>query len=503
MRIDGWLVVGMLAFVCGHAPVAGLTTEAQAAPKGNESRVVTVLYFDNHTRDPNLDVLGKGIADMMVTDLTGVPGLQVVERQRLQTLLDELELQSSSFFDPSTAVKVGRGLGATHAITGAITEYSPRMRIDMRLIEISTAEVAMSGKIVGDKDAFFELQQELSDKFVRALGANAAGAGNNRVDDADTLLQYAKGLEAAERGELKTASDLLAGVVREAPGMTMAQDRYKEVLRKLMQARERRGDLKTGLYDDLVAHADAALRRDPVPLGEAERKVWFAYRELRTKLALWRATSRLGRISGPLAMKPTLAESDQAIFLADVRTYVDGVLAYNDAYRRSSIKTAGGEPLLDGWEQDWDDFSHFDLAEVDREPAEKVLGLGWENNGHQGEHPMGTTRLLAGAMCTSQHRFMWQFTQGKAGWPTVLGLDASLGKSVLAEIDRTLTNVKVLMREKGWNARSAMELHGHYGDCLLAMGRDAEALARWQGALDEFPTADNYDQIEAKIKALL
>src|SRR5262249_24715982 len=54
-------------------------------------RTVVVFYFDNDIGDSNFDYLGKGFADMMVTDLTVVPEIQVVEREKLEAILQELK----------------------------------------------------------------------------------------------------------------------------------------------------------------------------------------------------------------------------------------------------------------------------------------------------------------------------------------------------------------------------------------------------------------------------
>ena len=87
--------------------------DAPAAPP----KRLAVLYFDNHTGDPNYDALGRGIAAMMITDISGVDGVQVVERERLQDLVKEIDAQRSRYFDSSTAVKVGRMAGAEFVVT--------------------------------------------------------------------------------------------------------------------------------------------------------------------------------------------------------------------------------------------------------------------------------------------------------------------------------------------------------------------------------------------------
>ena len=111
MRRLSALVVVLFTLACGGLPVGG---GGEAPVEGAEaytaSTVVTVLYFDNNTNDPAYDVFGKGLADMMITDLSRVDDLAVVERAKLQALIDEMSLQQSDYFDPATAQKLGQGL---------------------------------------------------------------------------------------------------------------------------------------------------------------------------------------------------------------------------------------------------------------------------------------------------------------------------------------------------------------------------------------------------------
>ncbi len=42
-----------------------------------------------------------------------------------------------------------------------------------------------------------------------------------------------------------------------------------------------------------------------------------------------------------------------------------------------------------------------------------------------------------------------------------------------------------------------------YGDCLMVLGRKAQAIAKWQNVLDRFPTCSDFGRIEKKVKAVL
>lgn len=90
-----------------------------SAPAGRNT--VAVLYFNNGTGDPSLDPMRKGIPLLLVTDLSGVPGLSVVERTRLQALAEETTLGASGLVEAGTAPGSGNcsaPVGSSVAISG-------------------------------------------------------------------------------------------------------------------------------------------------------------------------------------------------------------------------------------------------------------------------------------------------------------------------------------------------------------------------------------------------
>jgi hypothetical protein len=62
--------------------------------------------------------LAKGLAAMIIADLSKVPGLKVLEREKVQLLLDEARLGDSGLADPRSAARSGRLLRAEKVIVG-------------------------------------------------------------------------------------------------------------------------------------------------------------------------------------------------------------------------------------------------------------------------------------------------------------------------------------------------------------------------------------------------
>ena len=91
---------------------------------------VAVLDFDYATVQSgvsavfgtNVDV-GKGITDMLVTNLVKSGVYSVIERKAMEKVLAEQNFSNSDRADPNTAAKLARILGVDAIVTGSITQF--------------------------------------------------------------------------------------------------------------------------------------------------------------------------------------------------------------------------------------------------------------------------------------------------------------------------------------------------------------------------------------------
>jgi len=171
---------------------------------------VAVSYFENVDGQKELDPLSKGIADMLITDLTKLSSLKVVEREKLEELLSEIEINKSAYFDKKTAQKLGSGLGAEFILTGSFFMHNGEMRIDTRLLRVETGEVLLADYVSGKKAEFFALQKKLTDKIIKSLKVKP------KKDEEYALLipetksyeafeSYSIGIDAIDNGRLNIA----------------------------------------------------------------------------------------------------------------------------------------------------------------------------------------------------------------------------------------------------------------------------------------------------------
>ncbi len=167
---------------------------------------LAVLPFDANGVDEDLQPLGRGIADMLITDLQRADGVVVVERRQLSQVLRELELQASGFVDPETALQVGQGVGAQRIVTGGITAAIEGMRIDARLVDVASGEVIDAVSAAGAPDDFFALEADIANQLLGKLGSTVQI--EQRQLSLDQALQASQRLDEMENAYVDRLGNL-------------------------------------------------------------------------------------------------------------------------------------------------------------------------------------------------------------------------------------------------------------------------------------------------------
>jgi len=110
--------------------LAALATTASAQPVPRAARpTVALLDFDFGAIQPwwtgNND-LGKQVADMLVDELVNDGTFRVIERKRLEAILNEQNFANSDRTDPSAKLmaRIGKALGVQYLIVGSVTQFS-------------------------------------------------------------------------------------------------------------------------------------------------------------------------------------------------------------------------------------------------------------------------------------------------------------------------------------------------------------------------------------------
>ena len=180
----------------------------------------------------------KGIAEMLVTDLAGQPGLTLVERSRLEEILAELKLGQTKLIDPATAAKVGKLLGAEYLVLGRYLDQLGKLRLSARVVHVQTGAIVAGRSATGKVEDFLEMEQDLAGglrevlQTVKSPAAPVAPKPPRRAAQKikqDVLVAYSAALDAQDRGDKEAAKQLLQKALAIDPGFAPAQDAMKRL----------------------------------------------------------------------------------------------------------------------------------------------------------------------------------------------------------------------------------------------------------------------------------
>lgn len=220
-----------LLFVTVVAAQAARAADPVEKPKPT----VAILYMDYTGKDEQLVVLKKGIAQMLISDLSTVPTVQIVERDRLQDIMDELQLGTSAKIDPATANKLGKLLGARYMVLGGFFDLLGTLRVDARVVEVETGKVIRSVGAQGKEDAFLDIEQKLVADLTTIFTSADIDAppapkapvkppaiARPKAVKTKTVARYGKALDFMDKGDKVKAREELEQVVAEQPDFALA-----------------------------------------------------------------------------------------------------------------------------------------------------------------------------------------------------------------------------------------------------------------------------------------
>ena len=96
---------------------SAVAREAEVVSSPPEPGSIAVQAFVNQGNEA-YRAMAKGLAAMIIADLTKVPGLKVLEREKVQLLVNEAKLGDSGLADTKSAVRSGRLMRAEKVVVG-------------------------------------------------------------------------------------------------------------------------------------------------------------------------------------------------------------------------------------------------------------------------------------------------------------------------------------------------------------------------------------------------
>jgi TolB-like protein len=204
-----------------------LAQEAQLSESTPELNTVAVMPFSYSGTNEEVRPLGRGLAQLLVTDLARSRQLRVLERERMQAMLDEMQLSEQGRADPQSAVRSGRLLAAGRVVQGSLTDSDDALRADASVVEVSTAAIQPPASSALPINRLFDMEKALAIQLFNIMGITLTDAERQSFNARPTqslqaFLAWSRGLEAEDRGDFVGAQDFFNQAVRLDPGFAVA-----------------------------------------------------------------------------------------------------------------------------------------------------------------------------------------------------------------------------------------------------------------------------------------
>lgn len=212
------------------AAKAAVAQEQQLSTQVASPLTVAVMPLRFVGADSSLKPLERGLAELLTTDLSRSSQLTVVERARLQALLDELALQQSGQTDATTNVRAGKIIQAGRIVSGQIVQNEQRLRVDAAIVNTTTSGVAGGAASENTLDQLFDIEKAIVLQLFDSLGVRLTTAERNAIEQRPTrsmqaFLAFSEGLQLEDQGRFSEAASRYQDAARMDPGFTQASQR--------------------------------------------------------------------------------------------------------------------------------------------------------------------------------------------------------------------------------------------------------------------------------------
>jgi TolB-like protein len=195
-------------------------------------KTMAIIDFKNRSVDhkAQYDPMEKGFADLLINRLNNSTNLKVVERERIQWILNEIKLQNENNMEG--AVRLGKQLGVQTVLLGSFIIVGDQIWLGARLVKVETSEILLTDEVKGDLDSFFDLVDQLGKKIADNINVTLKPETKKEVSQAPTLdaiMSYSVGLSYLEKEDYKDAYDKFQEALKYDPNYEKARVKAQSI----------------------------------------------------------------------------------------------------------------------------------------------------------------------------------------------------------------------------------------------------------------------------------
>lgn len=199
-------------------------------------KTVAILDFSNNSlidKEKHAS-LSQGLAEIMITELSKVQNLQLVERQKINSLIQEMQLSQSGMISENAGIQVGKLLGAHFLVFGSyMISFNNKIRVDIRIVDVETGVTAKAEEVTDKVTKLFEIIKKLNEKITKDLDVKISDDEKKALMTSETSLDviscFSTGLEFEELNKIDEAKKMYQKILEKDADFEPAKKRLREL----------------------------------------------------------------------------------------------------------------------------------------------------------------------------------------------------------------------------------------------------------------------------------
>jgi tetratricopeptide (TPR) repeat protein len=178
--------------------------------------------------------LERGLAELVVTDLSISRQLRVLERDRMQAIADEIRLSAAGSVDAQTATRAGKLIQAGSIVNGSINIAGQNLTLAGSVVQTADGRIAPEApQATGLLNALFDAEKDFVLSTFRALNVTLLASEDalfrrRPTQNLQAFLAFSRGLIAQDAGRLDEAQALFESARSLDPGFGAALQRAQQ-----------------------------------------------------------------------------------------------------------------------------------------------------------------------------------------------------------------------------------------------------------------------------------
>ena len=190
---------------------------------------LAVMYFENMSDPEDKEHEGDMITNLLITDLSQIKEIEVISRDQLYRILEDLGLSDNKTITYKTAIKIAQNAGVSTILVGSILQDDPSLAVTTQLIDVKSGNILGSQRLAGfGSKQIFSLVDSLAlliRNDMQITLDNTSGArsvAEVTTDSPEAYRAYVEGLNLADKLYFKEAASAFKKAIEFDSSFAMA-----------------------------------------------------------------------------------------------------------------------------------------------------------------------------------------------------------------------------------------------------------------------------------------